>query len=426
MKLLNVDTIEEVHKKLKSYFQTASAQIEMVPLRQSVGRYLGEDIFSDVDMPQFRRSVVDGYAVLAKDTFGVSDSMPVFLEVAGTVDMGKACDIVLEPGQAVYVPTGGMLPQGSDSMVMIEYIEKLDEKTIAVYKPAAPNSKIMNPGDDFRKNEILFSKGHRIAAKDIGLLAAVGKAEVPVLKKPKMSILSTGDEIIEISEIPKPGEIRDINSSAVAAFAEKTGVDVRSVAIVEDSYEKLRMAVAEALKESDLVVLSGGSSAGTKDMTAEIIDSLGEPGVITHGIAMKPGKPTIIGVLAQKAQNSAGGINCQSHCCKLVVGLPGHPMAAIIVYEVVVSSFIKQYYFYHKEEPLTVTAAITENIHAGEGRETYQLVSLKRDDALQWIAEPIHAKSGSISQLMLADGFVRIPSLSEGIDAKSRVEVVLF
>jgi len=333
------------------------------------------------------------------------------------------------------VPTGGMLPEGSDAVVMIEYIEALDENTIAVYKPAAPNSGLMNQGDDFKKDQILFRRGHRITVKDIGMLAAIGKDQINVFKRPRVSILSTGDEIIDITEIPKPGEVRDINSYTIAAFAEATGAMIGFIEKVPDVDHLLRNALEAALAESDIVLLSGGSSAGNKDLTAEIVDSIGKPGVITHGIAMKPGKPTIIGIIERESleidkKKSETGFMQN----KLVVGLPGHPMAAIVAYDVIVNDFMRKYCFHNEEEPIRLTARISENIHAGEGRETYQLVSLRRSDSednkgnndeLEWIAEPIHAKSGSISQLMMADGYVKISSLSEGVKVNSSVEVTL-
>ncbi|MDD3168401.1 MAG: molybdopterin-binding protein, partial [Eubacteriales bacterium] len=297
MKLLKVDTVKEVKDKLKLYFNAEGVKppAESVPLRDAVHRYLTEEICSDTDIPQFTRSVVDGFAVIAKDTFGTGENAPVFLEVAGAVEMGKACRIKLESGQAVYVPTGGMLPEGADAVVMVEYTETLDEKTIAVYKAAAPNSGIMNRGDDFKEGQRLFQRGHRITVKDVGMLAAIGKDYVSVYKKPRVSILSTGDEIIDITEIPKQGEVRDINSYTIAAFAEATGARIGLIQKVPDVDHQLRGALEAALAESDIVLLSGGSSAGNKDMTAETIDAMGKPGVITHGIAMKPGKPTIIG-----------------------------------------------------------------------------------------------------------------------------------
>lgn len=430
MKLLKVDTVNEVKDKLKSYFDTKgfAPPSESVPLRSVVHRYLAEDIYSDTDIPHFTRSVVDGYAVAAKDTFGTGESSPVFLDVIGAVEMGKDCTIRLKPGQAVYVPTGGILPEGADAVVMVEYVESLDEKTIAVYKSVAPNSGLMNRGDDFRKDQLLFRKGHRITVKDVGMLAAIGKDRVEAFKKPRVSILSTGDEVIDITKTPGPGEVRDINSYTIAAFAEATGAEVCFIEKVPDVEHLLKKALGEALGESDIVLLSGGSSAGNKDMTAQVIDAMGKPGVVTHGIAMKPGKPTIIGVIEMEGRSETV-IEAEAPPAavrnKLVVGLPGHPMAAIVAYDVIVNDFIRKYCFCNEEEPVRIPARIAENIHAGEGRETYQLVSLRRGAEGEWAAEPIHAKSGSVSQLMLADGYVKISSLSEGVAAGADVEVSL-
>ncbi|MGI6727049.1 MAG: gephyrin-like molybdotransferase Glp [Anaerovoracaceae bacterium] len=419
MKLLKVDTIQEVQTKLHTYFSQMNKKTEKISLREASGRYLAEDIFADTDMPAFRRSVVDGYAVRGSDTFGVSDSIPVFLDVIGAVEMGKHSSLVIESGQAAYVPTGGMIPEGADAMVMVEHVDMLNETTIGVNKPAAPNSHIMNIGDDYYVGEPFYTKGHRISVKDIGLLAACGKESLYAYRKPKLSILSTGDELIEPGKKPGPCQIRDINAYAIAAFAEAAGAEVLSLSIISDEYDSYREAVCKVLDQSDLVIISGGSSAGNKDMTARVIDSMGEPGVITHGLAIKPGKPTIVGILNG---------DCET---KAIIGLPGHPMSAIIVYDVVVNTFIKKYYFGNEETPQTLTANITENIHAGEGRETYQLVSLKRvegnqkDGGTGWIAEPIRAKSGSISQLKRADGYVVTSADSEGVNAGQIVDVIL-
>ncbi|MDD2189308.1 MAG: molybdopterin-binding protein [Eubacteriales bacterium] len=433
MKLLKVDTVNEVKEKLKNYFgeKGSEAPAENVPLRSAVSRYLAENIYSDMDIPHFTRSVVDGYAVNAKDTFGIGDSSPVFLDIVGSVEMGKSCNISMKQGEAVYIPTGGMLPEGADAVVMIEYVEALDDRTIAVYKSTAPNSGIMNQGDDFKKGQLLFCKGHRLTVKDVGMLAAIGKDYLNVFQKPRVSILSTGDEIIDIAKIPDQGEVRDINSYTIAAFAEHTGAIIEHIEKVPDISLPLRKALKKAIAESDIVLLSGGSSAGNKDITAEVIDSMGQPGVITHGIAMKPGKPTIIGIIDEVSKTGQNRGTDEVAAQKLVVGLPGHPMAAIVAYDIIVNYFIRQYWFANNEEPLQLTARITENVPGGEGRETYQLVSLKRtfskagETVQEWIAEPIHAKSGSISQLMTADGYVKIASLSEGIREGSMAEVTL-
>ncbi len=429
MRLLKTDTLDQVQEKLNQYFQNETFLSEAVPLLKSVGRYVSQDIFSDVDMPQFRRSVVDGYAVMAADTFGAGESMPSFLEVIGEVNMGEATQLCIKPGQAAYVPTGGMIPEGADGMVMIEYVEVLDEKNIAIQKPATPNGHIMQVGDDFSAGQLIFSKGHRLTAKDMGMLAACGMDFIEVFTKPKMAILSTGDEIISIEKTPMLGQIRDINSYSIAALAEAVGIEVTEVSLCKDQFEELRSNCVKLIKDNHILILSGGSSAGVKDMTADLIESLGAPGVLTHGIAIKPGKPTVIGVIERNEDPA------------LAIGLPGHPVSAIVVYKTVVEPFIKRHFFKNTEPPLTVVAEITENVHSGEGRETYQLVELKHisqcnatDDQepkkkstkpMNWKAIPLHGKSGSISLLKDADGYVRIPSLSEGVRGGEPVEVIL-
>lgn len=416
-KLLKVDTLEQVREKLDQYFKNMDRLEEEIPLFEGLGRYLAEDIVSETDIPEFARAVVDGYAVVGKDTFGVSETSPVFLELIGEVKMGEAADQMVSSGKAIYVPTGGMIPPGADAMVMIEYVEKLDDKNLAVYKASAPNSGLMNIGDDFKASQLVYKKGHRITTKDIGMLAAMGNAFINVFVKPSIAIISTGDEVISIMEDPGPGQVRDINSCTLAALVNNMGAKVGLVALIKDSEEKLKQAVSEALNRNNIVLLSGGSSAGDKDFTAKVMDELGEPGVITHGIAMKPGKPTVVGVIKNE--------RC---CChdraNLVVGLPGHPMAAIISYKAVVEPFIKKYFFACEEEDQTITARITDNIHGGEGRETFTLVRLSKEDQ-GWVAEPIHAKSGSISQLRYADGYVRTSNLTEGINKNQMVEVVI-
>ena len=419
MKLLQVDSIQSVEGKFAKYFASMEKKQEEVGLRQVCGRYLAEDIFADMDAPSFRRSVVDGYAVRAADTFGVSESIPVFLESLGSIQMGQASTLFIGPGQTAYVPTGGMIPQGADAMVMVEYIDRLGENMVSINRPAAPNAHIMNIGDDFHVGEQFFSKGHRVTAKDIGLLAACGKAQIAVYRKPKLSVISTGDELVEPDTKPGPCQIRDINAYAISAYAEALGAEVLDLAIIPDEVDAYREAAMKAMEKCDMVILSGGSSAGNKDFTAQVVGSLGKPGVVTHGLAIRPGKPTIIGIFTDREE------------LKTVIGLPGHPLSSIMVFDVVVGTFLRKYYLGNEEDPRAIHAKITENIHAGEGRTTYQLVNLTRGEGVEghsergWLAEPIRGKSGAIAQLARAHGYVTIPLGSEGLRAGETVEVTL-
>lgn len=408
MKLLNVDSVQAVKEKLDKHFNKINKEIETVSIVNARGRYLAADIVSETDMPEFNRSVVDGYAVKASDTYGVSESIPVFLNIVGAAEMGKKCDIQLNPGDAIYIPTGGMIPDGSDAVVMVEFIEILDEKTIAVSKSVAPGAGIMAKGDDFKMGDRLYEKGHRITVKDIGMLAAVGKSEVLVYRKPTLSIISTGDEIVSVDQKPKLGQVRDINSYTISALAEDLGAVINTIKVTHDDFETSKNILLAEMNKSDILIISGGSSAGAKDMTVDIINSLGSPGVFIHGISIKPGKPTIIADVDGQA----------------VFGLPGHPMSAIIVFKAIVEFFIKKYYFNHEKEDRKIIATMDSNIHAGEGRETFQFVNLEAGKN-GYIAIPIHAKSGSVSQLMKADGYVRIDAYKEGVRVGEMVEVTL-
>lgn len=415
MNLLKVDTIEQVKEKLHPYFSGLSRTTEEVPIYEAVGRYLAEDLVAPSDIPETDRSVVDGYALKASETFGVSESSPALLSLIGEVEMGREASLAVEPGKAVYVPTGGMIPPGADSVVMIEYVEKMDDRNLAIYASVAPGSGVMRKGDDFRKDQVLYRQGHRISSQDLGMLAAMGYAFVPVFTRPVVAIISTGDEVVSIMEDPGPGQVRDINSYALAALVTGMGAKVGTVALIRDSREDLQNIVREALMRNHIVLISGGSSAGFKDYTASIINEMGSPGVLTHGIAMKPGKPTIVGVIKDEQC-------CCHQRASLVVGLPGHPMAAVVSFRAVVEDFIRKYYFCNEEESRTIPARMTENIHGGEGRETFTMVRLRKS-AEGWEAEPIHAKSGSISQLRYADGFLRLPALSEGVGKGQLVEI---
>ncbi len=412
MKLLTIDTLEQVREKLHRYFSAVERRTEEVPLQQAVGRYLAEDLAAPADLPERDRSVVDGYAVAVADTFGVSESSPVLLELIGEVEMGREASQRIAPGQAIYTPTGGMLPPGADSVVMLEYAERMDERHLAVYAPAAPGSGVMRRGEDVRKGQVLYRSGHRVTSRDAGMLAAMGQAFLPVFVPPTVAILSTGDEVVSILEEPGPGQVRDINSYALSALVCGLGARVSSVALIRDSREALAEALREALRRSDLVLISGGSSAGVQDHTAQVIGDMGSPGVVTHGIAMKPGKPTIVGIVQDE--------QCCGQRARLVIGLPGHPLAAVVAFRAVAEDFLLRYYFNSEERDEEVPARLTENVPGGDGRETFVMVRLHRETD-GWAAEPIHAKSGAISPFRYADGFLRLPALSEGAAAGQRV-----
>ena len=321
--MLTVKTPDEVFEVMKESFAACTVS-ERVPLSAALGRVLFDTVESREYVPGFDRSTVDGYAVRAADTFGCSDSIPALLEVQGEVDMGKAAAEKLQNGGCVYVPTGGAVPQGADAVVMIEHIEDYGDGTIGITKAVAPGENLIYKGDDVYPGKPVLSAGRLIAAQDIGALAAVGITEVDVCRRLTVAIISTGDELVSAAEIPADGQIRDLNSPMLAALVTQTGCEPRCYGIVTDDTEKLSAALDKALEECDVVLISGGSSVGAKDATDEVIESKGE--VLFHGIAMKPGKPTILGKVGMKP----------------VWGLPGHPVAAFLVGHIFVRPLLAQ------------------------------------------------------------------------------------
>lgn len=408
MKLLEVDTVQQVKDKMNEHFRDITVGYEEVELMSAMGRIAYEDIMSELDVPDFNRSTVDGYAVVSKDTYGASESMPVFLNIIGKVDMGRATDLTVLPGSCVYVPTGGMIPQGADAMLMIEYTELVDEGMLAANSPVATGENIILTGDDVRKGNKVLSKGRIIRSQDIGVLCAAGVSHLKVSKRPRVAVVSTGDEIVDPFGSVEPGQVRDINTYTVSAMVQELGGEVTESSIVKDDFELLRSKVDEASKNNDIVVISGGSSVGIKDNTEKVIDSFGGPGVFVHGVAVKPGKPTILG----RVRNAA------------VFGLPGHPVSAVIIFKLFVQELIDKLLGKTRED-IYINAVCSVNLHSSPGKETHQLVELV-EEADGYTAKPIHAKSSAISQLSKAQGMIRIPISAEGIRKGETVKVELF
>lgn len=408
MKLLEVDTVEQVKQKMENYFGDIAVEYEEVEITRALGRVAFEDVFSQLDIPDFNRSTVDGYAVVSKDVYGASESLPVFLNIIGKVEMGEKTELKVSAGNCVYVPTGGMIPPGADSMLMIEYVELIDEGMLAAQSPVAPGENIIFAGDDVKSGEKVLSKGRLIKSQDIGVLCAAGISHVKVSKRPRVAVISTGDEIVDPFGQVKPGQVRDINTYTLSAMVQELGGEVTRSIVVKDDYDLIRKTVDEASTDNDIVVISGGSSVGAKDNTEKVIDSLGEPGVFVHGVAVKPGKPTIIG----RVRNAA------------VFGLPGHPVSAVIIFRIFVGELIDKLLGKTKES-LFINAVCSANIHSSPGKETHQMVELSEDEN-GFTAKPIYAKSSAISQLSKAQGVIRIPLNKEGIKKGETVKVERF
>lgn len=378
-------------------------QAETVAVDASAGRVLAEDIRSDTDIPGFDRSVVDGYAIRSADTTGAGDSIPALLHCVGRVAMGGYDpSLVIGNGECAYIPTGGVLPQGADAAVMVEYTEVATD-TILIKKAASHGENIIRKDEDFRAGETVFTKGRRLTPQDAGVLSACGCAEVTVAKKPLVGIISTGNELVPADVVPGPGQVRDANAPMLAAWLREYGCEPRRYGIAKDEREAFEAVITRAVAECDVVLLSGGSSKDDRDMTARVIAEQGE--VLVHGIALAPGKPTIIGRIKEKP----------------VFGLPGHPASAFVVLIAIVRPLLDR--MLGQAGPLlrTVRATLTVNVPSQRGREEY--VRVKVTDG---VATPLFGKSGLLNTLVASDGLIRIPAGFEGLEKGSTVDVILW
>ncbi len=376
--------------------------IEELPLAAASGRVLASDITADIDIPGFTRATMDGYALVAGDTIGASESLPAMLRLAGRIGMGNAADRTISPGSCVYVPTGGAIPAGADGLAMVEVTESIGEDVL-VKRPVAVGENIMMRGEDFARDTVVVRSGTRLSARDIGALAAAGATQVPVRKQPRVGIISTGNELVPISEIPSDGQVRDINSCLVGAWVASQGSVPEYFGIVPDDRNALQSVLGRALDHCDAILLSGGSSKDDRDMTADLIREAGE--VLVHGISIAPGKPTIIG----RARN------------KPVIGLPGHPASSFVVTLVIVRPILAAMTGERERGLLTRPAVLAENIPSVKGREDYVRVRISDGKAF-----PEFGKSGLVNTLVRSDGLVRIPAGQEGLEEGEVVEVILW
>jgi molybdopterin molybdotransferase len=383
---------------------------ESVPTAEAVGRVLAEHLHAPADLPTFPRSTMDGFAVRAADTFGASESLPAYLTVRGEVLMGRRPATAVGPAEALRIATGGMIPDGADAVVMVEHTQEVDRDTIEVVRPVAPGENVVQVGEDVAAGALLLEAGHELRPQDLGGLMALGLTTVRVAPRLTVGILGSGDEIVPPDRAPGPGQIRDVNSYTLAAMVRRAGHLPRLCGIVPDVYEALERAARDALATNDVVILSAGSSVSTRDMTARVIAALGAPGVLVHGVALKPGKPTILAV--------ANG--------KPVFGLPGNPVSCMVTFDLFVAPALAALSGAARPPaPPAVAARLGKNVASVPGREDYVQVRLERRDGELW-AEPVFGKSSLIYTLVRAHGLVRIDLDRSGLSRGDRVDVRLF
>lgn len=387
-----------------------SVPAETVPTEEALGRVTAAPLRSSMALPAFPRSTMDGYAVRAADTLGASESLPAYLTVVGEVPMGQAATIDVGLGQTAIVHTGGMIPPGADAVVMVERTQKLNEQDIEVLRPAAAGENIINVGEDILKGDEILPAGHLLRPQDLGGLLAVGLTKVTVAQRPRVALIATGEEVIPPSQPLGPGQVRDINTYTLSGLVQRAGGEPWPLGIIPDRFEALKAAAAKGLAEADVVVISAGSSVSVRDLTGDVINELGQPGVLVHGISYRPGKPTVLAV-------------CDG---KPVIGLPGNPVSAMVVFDLLATPMLWRWQgLTHPAEPHTVQARLTRNVASVAGREDRVQVRLEqRKDGL-W-ADPVFGKSNLIFTLVKADGMVKVPLDKTGLSAGERVEVRLY
>ena len=395
--MLKVVTVSEAIEIIKNKCSHCSIGTQTVDISDSVGRIVCNDIIAREDVPPFDRSTVDGYAVHSADTFGAGDAIPAELACISHIQMGQPADCSVVTGTCAGISTGGMLPEGADSVVMVENTDEEFGKCL-VYAGVAPGENVNKTGSDIKKGTVAVRAGTLITPAVIGILSSLGVYEIPVCKKPVVAIISTGDELVNTK--PSSGQIRDINTYLLDACARQAGCDTIVYGAVKDDRNLIEKAVDDCLRRADAVLISGGSSAGALDMTCSILDEIGE--VFFHGIAVKPGKPTIFAMADSKP----------------VFGLPGHPLAAYFVFRLFVKEYLRTLIGADADRPFR-TARLNKNIPSNHGREELICVRIDADGN----ALPLYTKSGIVSVLREADGFIRIPREAEGLPAGTEVEV---
>ena len=386
---------------------------ETVATVRARSRVLAEDLYSQVDLPHFHRAAMDGYAVKAKDTFGASQSLPAYLKLAGVVEMGREATQALSKGEAMRISTGGMMPPDADAVVMVEYTDETDGGLVEIHRSVSPWQNVIQIGDDIKKGDPVFSQGRRLRGHDLGALTGVGISSILVYQRPRVALISTGDEIVDADVDPRPGQVRNINQHSLAGLIEEVGGELKDWGVIRDDRAQLTEAVGAALAWADAVLLSGGSSMGAKDIALETILSFPDSQFIFHGISIAPGKPTIFA----KA------------CGKPILGLPGYPVSALVIFDLFGAPMLRRL----GGESLdalerftrTLRARLKTNIASQIGREDYVRVVLERDGTA-YVATPLPSKSGAIFTLVKADGMVCIELNRDGLEQGEEVDVILF
>ena len=406
-KLLSFD---EAKQLLRQTFSAKPVGVEQVSISKAHDRVLAQDVVALMNIPPFTRSIVDGYAVKAVDTFGASEDKPVSLMFCGHVAIGESPNVVVETGLVAEIVTGAPIPAGADSVVMVEYTTR-QKDNVFVHRPVSIGENLMAAGADIRKSETVLKKGRFLASREIGVLAAIGFTEVTVYKRPKVAVLSTGSEVVEPGKVLPFGKIYDINAHALSAAVLEAGGEPINLGIIPDKKDKLETALKNAISSADAVITSGGVSVGPKDFTPQVVDSLGKPGVIISGVAVKPGKPITIAVIDGKP----------------VFSMPGNPTSSLFMFNMFVRPILVKLAGRTEEELPTLKAVAAKKMFPARGRRTFVMVNLAYSKTGTLLVSPVPTGlSGAITTLAKADGFVEISEKQQFVDAGTEIDVYLF
>jgi molybdopterin molybdotransferase len=398
-----VRTVSEALAEFRPARRTA---VETVDLAHARGRVPAAAVRAPADLPGFARSTVDGYAVRAADTYGASDGLPAYLRLAGAVRMGATAGASVQPGSAVEIPTGGALPDGADAVVMVEHTQAGTPGTVEVTRPVAPGEGLVRADEDVAAGTVLVPSGRPLRAQDLGVLAAAGVVRVPVRARPRVGIVSTGDEVVAPGETPQPGQVRDATAHALAALVADAGGRPEPYGIAPDDPDALRALMEAAVAACDMAVVSAGSSVGARDATADVIAGLGPPGVFCHGLAIKPGKPTLLA--------ESGDVP--------ILGLPGNPLSALVVFRLVGVPVLRLVGGCAEPPPEPVVpATLSRDVRSATGR--LDVVQVRLADGR---AEPLFGPSALLSTLAAADGYLVVPEDASGLYAGTEVDVTLY
>ncbi len=403
-------SLEDAKKRLFEHFPPHPLAVEEVIVRQALGRTIAEDVQCPIDVPSFDRASMDGFAVRASDTFGAEERRPVMLKIVGTIEAGCDPQIEINIGEAAEISTGAPIPRGANAVVMVEYTQLIDDR-LAIFRAVNPGENIMAAGTDLMAGELALRRGQRLTPREMGILSAIGFKSVKVCRRPRVAVISTGNELVPAGGRLTYGKIYDINATVIAGAVEECGGEVAFEGVAKDTMKDLKEKIGKGLQCADIVIASGSTSAGAGDLLYRILNSFGQPGIVVHGLSVKPGKPTVIAVANEKP----------------IFGLPGYPTSALTIFTLLVRPVISRMSGIHEDQQAKpLLAKCASRIFSARGRHEFLPVHVIGDESGGFLAYPTTEGSGAITSLAMADGFIEMPDEVQFLDEGEKVDVKLF